>query len=53
MQIEPDLKKMNEDYSAGSVNGKFRVLRRWMPDARYPFQRTWSSKPRLIFVVAL
>ena len=35
----PNLKQMNEDYSAGSVGGKFRVLR-WMPDARFPFQRT-------------
>lgn len=35
---DPNLKQMNEDYSAGSVAGKFRVLR-WMPDARYPFQR--------------
>jgi hypothetical protein len=35
---DPNLQQMNEDYSAGSVAGNFRVLR-WMPDARYPFQR--------------
>ena len=33
------LAQMNRDYSAGSIEGKFRVLR-WMPDARYPAQRT-------------
>jgi hypothetical protein len=36
---DPNLKQMNDDYSAGSVGGKFRVLR-WLPDARYPHQRT-------------
>lgn len=30
---------MNNEYSAGSVSGKFRVLR-WMPDSRYPYQLT-------------
>ena len=46
--IDPNLKQMNEDYSAGSVAGKFRVLR-WMPDARFPFQRTCEFQTKTDF----
>jgi Mesyanzhinovviridae DNA primase len=34
----PDLAEMNECFAAGSVKGKFRVIK-WIPDARYPHQR--------------
>ena len=46
--IDPNLKRMNEEYSAGSVAGKFRVLR-WMPDGRYPFQRTCEFQTKTDF----
>ena len=39
---------MNEEYSAGSVGGKFRLLR-WIPDARYPFQRTCEFQTKTDF----
>lgn len=34
----PDLAEMNERFAAGSVKGKFRVVK-WVPDTRYPHQR--------------
>jgi hypothetical protein len=40
-----ELQQMNAEYSAGSVGGKFRVLR-WMPDAQYPLQRTCEFQTR-------
>src|SRR5262249_4290036 len=46
--INPDLKQMNEEYSAGSVAGKFRVMR-WMPDPNYPFQRTCEFQTKQDF----
>jgi hypothetical protein len=46
--LDPNLKQMNDEYSAGSVGGKFRVLR-WMPDARYPSQRTCEFQTKTDF----
>ncbi len=46
--LDPNLRQMNDDYSAGSVAGKFRVLR-WMPDARYPYQQTCEFQTKTDF----
>jgi hypothetical protein len=45
---DPNLKQMNDEYTAGSVNGKFRVLR-WMPHPRYPLQRMCEFQTKTDF----